>query len=340
MSTPSRNSAWLWALAGAGVVWTARMLAQQKRKMDFRGKTVAITGGSRGLGLVMARLLAEEGARVAICARDGEELERAEEDLLSRTNAVFTFPCDITKKEDAEAFMAATREEFGPIDLLINNAGTIAVAPYEHMTEADFQESLNLHFWACYHTINAVLPEMRERRSGRIVNVASFGGKVPVPHLLPYVTGKFTLVGFSEGLRAEVAKDGVYVTTVCPGLIRTGSPLNAFFKGQNEKEYAWFKIGDSMPFLSVSAEHCAREIIEAGRYGKAEVIISLPAKLAAMFHGLFPGLSTDILTLVNGALPAPGGVGSVLVRGRNSESSLTQSKLTVLTDEAAGRNNE
>src|SRR5204863_5194639 len=120
-------------------------------------------------------------------------------------------------------------------------------------------------------TTLSVLPAMRRQGEGRIVNISSIGGKIAVPHLLPYDASKFALTGFSEGLRAELLKDGIYVTTVCPGLMRTGSPRNADFKGQHEAEYAWFSIGDSLPGMSMSAEAAAERIVTAFRQGEAEV---------------------------------------------------------------------
>ncbi|WP_345265149.1 SDR family NAD(P)-dependent oxidoreductase [Nibrella viscosa] len=333
-------SALWWGLAGIGAVIAARTFIRQQRKTDFSGKTVVITGGSRGLGLVMARQFAQEGANLAICARDQEELDLAQTELEQYGGRVFAFVCDLTNKSEVKAFILRVQQELGLIDVLVNNAGVITVTPLEHATEEDFRQSMETHFWACYHTISEVLPQMRERKAGRIVNIASFGGKVPVPHLAPYVTSKFALVGYSEGLRAEVMKDSIYVTTVCPGLMRTGSPRHAIIKGQNEKEYAWFKIGDSLPLLALSAEQSARKIIDACRYGQAELILTLPAKLASVFHGIFPGLTTDISFLVNALLPAPGGIGSQRTTGSASETELTQSFLTKLTDDAAEANNE
>jgi short-subunit dehydrogenase len=181
---------------------------------------------------------------------------------------------------------------------------------------------------------------MRRRRAGRIVNISSIGGKLSVPHLLPYSASKFALVGLSEGLRAELAKDNIIVTTVCPGLMRTGSPRNAIFKGDHRAEYAWFSISDALPVTSMQAERAARQIITACKRGKAEVILSFQAKLAVFFHGLFPGLTADILGLINRLLPGPGGVGSERVRGADSQSSLSPSWLTKLNEEAAARNNE
>ena len=117
------------------------------------------------------------------------------------------------------------------------------------------------------------------------------------------------LVGLSEGLRTELIRDGICVTTVCPGLMRTGSPQNAQFKGQQQNEYAWFNISDSLPFLSMNAQRAARQIVRACKQGSAEVILSLPAQLAVKFHGLSPKLTVSILATANQLLPAPGGIG-------------------------------
>ncbi|AQG80280.1 SDR family NAD(P)-dependent oxidoreductase [Spirosoma montaniterrae] len=330
----------LWTLAGIGAWTLTKAFLAQKRRIDFNEKTVIITGGSRGLGLEMARLLAREGANVAICARDAEELDRAASELRQYGIDVYTEACDLTDKTQIERFVENVRQTLGPVDVLINNAGVIIVSPYEHATEADFREAMDINFWAAFHMINAVLPQMWGRKSGRIVNIASFGGKVAVPHLVSYSTSKFALVGYSEGIRAELLKDNVYVTTICPGLIRTGSPRNAIYKGQNEKEYTVFKIGDSLPLLTIDSTDCAREVIDACRYGEAERIISFPAKLGAALEGIAPNLIGELTALVNTQLPAPGGIGEQRAYGRDSETALSESFLTTLTDQAAEQNNE
>ncbi|MBC7798009.1 MAG: SDR family oxidoreductase [Pyrinomonadaceae bacterium] len=325
--------------AGIGAAFTLKKIVQSQRTIDLSGKVVLITGGSRGLGLVLAREFAKLKAKIAICARDENGLERAKFDLLEHGANAFTFPCDVTDKVQVSNMIAAVHKKFGRIDVLINNAGIIQVTPMENATEADFEEAFKTHFWACFHTINEVLPEMKTRKSGRIVNVSSIGGKVAFPHLLPYATSKFALVGYSEGLRAELLKDNIYVTTVCPGLMRTGSPRNAYFKGNQKAEYAWFKMSDSLPFITISAENAARQIIDATRRGDAELIISLPAQLGAIVHGIFPALTADALGIVNQFLPAPTD-DTNRSKGKLHESPLTQNVLTTLTDEAAAKNNQ
>lgn len=330
----------LWAMAGAGALLAARALVRRATEYDLRGKTVLVTGGSRGLGLVLARELAREDAQIAICARDVEELERARMDLVRRGARVLAVPCDITDRARVEEMVREVREHFGLIDVLINNAGIIEVGPMEVMTLEDYEDAMKTHFWGPLYTTFSVLPEMRERGAGRIVNISSIGGKISVPHLLPYSASKFALVGFSEGLRAELKKDGIVVTTVCPGLMRTGGPYNATFKGQHRAEYAWFSISDSLPVSSMSAERAARQIISAMKRGDAEIVLSIQAKAAVLFHGIFPGLTADLLGQMNKLLPEAGGIWTARAKGTDSMSESSPSWLTTLTDQAAERNNE
>ncbi len=306
----------------------------------FRDRHVVVTGGSRGLGLVLARRLARLGARLTICSRDANELARAEADLREFGSPVVAIECDVTDRERVREFLAVARRANGPVDVLVNNAGAICVGPAEEMTPADFEQSLRTHFWAPLYTTLEVLPEMTARRAGRIVNVASVGGKLAFPHLLPYSTGKFALVGFSTGLRAEVARHGVVVTTVCPGPLRTGCHLNAEFKGRTREEYRWFAANSAAPGWSTSAESAARSILAACSRGDAEVVIGLPAKTAVLAYALCPNLTADALACLNRwVLPEPGGTGRDANRGRDNYSALP-TWVTTLADRAAARNNE
>jgi NAD(P)-dependent dehydrogenase (short-subunit alcohol dehydrogenase family) len=333
----------VWAAAGVGGLLLARAVVRQGRAFDFRGKTVLITGGSRGLGLVLARECARAGARLSICARDPGELERARADLAARGAEVFAFPCDVTDRALVQEWVRLSADRFGSADVLVNNAGVIQVGPAEVMTLADYEEAMRVHFWGPLYATLAVLPEMRRRGGGRVVNVSSIGGKIGVPHLAPYSASKFALVGLSESLRAELLPENIYVTAVCPGLMRTGSPRNATFKGRHRAEYAWFSVSDSLPVTSMRAERAARQIIAACRGGDAEVILSAQAVLAVKLHALFPEFTADMRGLVNRLLPAAGGPGSIGTRrakGKDSESEWSPSALTALGERAAERNNE
>ena len=128
---------------------------------------------------------------------------------------------------------------------------------------------------------------MKAKQFGRIVNIASIGGKIAFPHLLPYSTSKFALGGYSEGLRAELTKHNIFVTTVCPGLMRTGSPRNALFTGKTKRNMR-FAISDSLPVVSISARTPARKILDACAHGDAEIHLGITAKIGAIVQGSPP----------------------------------------------------
>jgi NAD(P)-dependent dehydrogenase (short-subunit alcohol dehydrogenase family) len=329
--------------AGLAAIAAGRAILARGRRFSYRGKVVIVTGGSRGLGLVLARQLAAQGAKVAICARGEEELKRAAGELRQigeEQNFLAAIPCDVSDQGQVQTMVAQVVDQWGTVDLLFNDAGIIEVGPLDTMTVDDFHRSMETHCFGALHTVLAVLPEMRRKRWGRIVNIASIGGKVAVPHLLPYSASKFALVGLSHGLRAELMRDGILVTTVCPGLMRTGSPRNASFKGQHRKEYAWFSVSDSLPLLSMSVETAARKILRACQRGDAELILTAPAIIGAMLQTLAPNLASGLTSLANRLLPSIGGIDRHSARGYESESWVSPSVLTRLSDEAAKRNNE
>lgn len=336
-----KNNNWLiGGIVGVGALAALTMLGKKGRHYDFENKVVLITGGSRGLGLVLAREFAAEGARVAICARDAEELAVAREDLENRGAEVFDAICDVRNQDDVIALIEDVKTRFGQIDVLVNNAGVIQVGPLEVQTQKDFEDAMAIHFWAPFYAMQAVLPEMRERGEGRIINISSIGGKIAVPHLAPYCASKFALVGLSSAMRVELAKENIFVTTVCPGLMRTGSHINATFKGQNEKEFALFSISNALPVSSISAESAARAIIKASKRGDAEAIISIQAQIAAKMNNLFPELTADILSLTAQLLPSKGGIGKGYATGLESVSFISPSFVTSLIDKASYQNNE
>ena len=310
---------------GLGVA--ARNRTRNSRMIELKDKVVVITGGSRGLGLVMAREFAAEGAKLVLCARHEDDLERARDELERSGAEVLTVRCDVGDRTQVKNLIARANERFGQVDVLINNAGVIAAGPLETQTIQDFEMAMDIMFWGVVYTTLEVLPQMRARKSGRIVNITSVGGKVSVPHLMAYNSAKFAAVGFSEGLTAEVAKDGIRVTTVAPGVMRTGGHVNAFFKGQHKVEYALFSVMSSMPLTSIPAERVARQVVEAVKSGDPEITPAFHAQVLARMNGLFPGVTTNVLGLANRVMPGPGGSGKERKRGRESESLVSGSFL-------------
>jgi NAD(P)-dependent dehydrogenase (short-subunit alcohol dehydrogenase family) len=279
-----------------------------RRTCSFDRKVVLITGGSRGLGLVLARQFCAEGARVALLARDADELACAHDELAQRGGEVLTISCDLLQREQLNAAVENVVDHFGGLDVVINNAGIIEVGPLEHMQREDFERAMNLHFWAPFDLIRQALPHLRHRGGGRIVNIASIGGRMAVPHLAPYCASKFALVGLSDALRIELARDRIHVTTVTPGLMRTGSEGNAKFKGDHDAEFTWFSLSTTLPFTSIKAERAAAQIISACRHGRPSLTIPLAAHAAVLGNALFPNIAGSVMKAINTALlPPPSG---------------------------------
>jgi NAD(P)-dependent dehydrogenase (short-subunit alcohol dehydrogenase family) len=186
----------------AATVAASLLYRQLAPRDSFAHKVIVITGGSRGPGLGLARRLAREQARLAILARDEQELARAKSDLLKDCPVVTTWQCDIKDELAVQSTIQNIAKHFGRIDILINNAGEIVGGRLDAMTREDFRNGLDIHFWAPLSVTFAALPHLRKRCAARIVNITSFGGKLAVPHLAAYCVSKFALTGFSDALRA------------------------------------------------------------------------------------------------------------------------------------------
>jgi short-subunit dehydrogenase len=342
-STKTTLSVLAKAALSAGVVFMAAKLAQppRRKRLDLRGKIALITG-SRGLGLAIARELGRHGARIALCARDAAELDRACEILAREHIEALPFPADISNESEIQPLVTKVLDQFGHIDVLVNNAGEITVGPLESFTHADFERAMNLMFWSALNLSLVVLPRMKQQRSGHIVNITSIGGRVSVPHLLPYSCAKFALVGFSTGLDAELRSRGIHVLTVVPGLMRTGSYLHANFKGDARREFAWFGVFGNLPGFSVAAAYAARQIRTALLKNRHVCTISLPAKLLISAEALMPETTRTILARINRFLlpdadrPTPALDGYAL----NPEFGKIYQALTVLGRRAAQDLNE
>jgi NAD(P)-dependent dehydrogenase (short-subunit alcohol dehydrogenase family) len=275
------------------------------------GQVAVVTGGSRGLGLAIARRFGRAGLKLVLAARNAEELEHARHQLLhagdvANEDDILLVACDLTDPAQAAGLIDQTLRAFGHLDCLINNAGIIEVGPVEDQALDAYDRAMRTNFFAALYTIHSALPHMLGRRAGAIVNIASIGGKMPVPHLAPYVASKFALVGFSETLHSELRSKGIRVTTVCPGLMRTGGEAHAIFSGQQAKEQRWFDLAARTPLLAVAPEYAANRIFSAAQSGRAEITISPQAWLAARFHGLAPETNQAVNAMVNRfVLPPP-----------------------------------
>ncbi len=244
---------------------------------------------------------------------------------------------------DAAQTGAAVRQvidRFGKINILINNAGIIEVGPLKHMTREDFERAMQLHFWAAYELVSQIVPEMRTRGGGRIVNISSIGGKLAVPHLAPYSVSKFALTGFSDAIRSELARDNIHVTTVAPGMMRTGSHVNARFKGKHDMEFAWFAVAAGAPLISMNADRAARKILAASRRGQPSLTLTFAARGAILGNAFFPNLTGYMMKLVNRFLPGMSDEEGDKLRNGSEVRRSIPDWLTRSADKAATRNNE
>jgi short-subunit dehydrogenase len=294
-------------VAGASALAAAWYAARRLSRIDysFRGRTIVLTG-ARGLALALARRFVDEGAHVWLIARSMDELLSAADELAARGGWVRTICADVRRADHVTRIVDTIDAAGERVDVLINNAGIIEVGPIEHAKLEDFQDALATHFWGPLDMIRSCLPHLRASGEGRIVNIASIGGRVPVPHLAAYTASKFALVGLSESLRAELKKDGVLVTTVTPGLMRTGSYVNVKLRGRHRDELRWFTAMSATPLTSMRADRAAKMIVEACRDGRATLTPGIQAKLAVLLHALAPNLYASISTMVDRALlPQP-----------------------------------
>ncbi len=301
-----------------------------------------VTGGSRGLGLLIARELMPRGYRVAVCARTKDDLERAVDEL-SEMGVARGYVCDVGDTEAVAAMVGDIEADLGPIDVLFNVAGIIQMAPSESVTIEHFRSSIDSMIWGLINTTWAVLPGMRERRRGAIGNITSLGGFVAPPHMLPYTTAKFGAVGFSDGLAAELAGTGVTATTIVPGMLRTGSQERALFAGPVEKQFALFSAAATLPVMSMDAARAARIIVRGVLSGRPLVFVGWMPRVAARVRGLFPGLTTRAMGLMGRLMPQTKPGQNETVEGRVARERLDSpivDAVTTLGLRAAERNNQ
>jgi NAD(P)-dependent dehydrogenase (short-subunit alcohol dehydrogenase family) len=191
--------------------------------LDMKNKVVVIMGGTSGIGLKTAELLLQEGAKVAICGRSEERLAQAMETLNAFSDAsnIFGMTCDVASRKDVEAFIDATGNHYEKIDVLLNNAGKSIMSHFFDITDEQWQEQINLKYFAVIFAVQAVVPFMRKQGAGRIININATLSKEPEPHMIATAATRAGLLNLTKGLSHELAKDNILVNTVSLGLIKT-----------------------------------------------------------------------------------------------------------------------
>lgn len=191
--------------------------------LHLKDKVVVVMGGTAGIGFETTRLLLEEGAKVAICGRSQDRLDQAVEKLTDDSNRknIFGMTCDVSKREDVEAFIKATGEHFDRIDVLVNNAGRSIMSHFFDLTDEQWQEQINLKYFAIIYAIQAVVPFMKAQGAGRIINMNATLSKEPEPHMVATAATRAGLLNLTKNLSRELAKDNILVNTISLGVIKT-----------------------------------------------------------------------------------------------------------------------
>ncbi len=259
--------------------------------------TVLITGASQGSGKATALLFARNGYNVVLAARNAEKLETAAEEVRSLGGSALAIATDITDFQQVEHLVQTALDIYQKIDVLVNNAGICLTGPVEKTTLQDWHQIMNTNFWGYVHTISVLLPHFLQRNYGTIVNIGSFGGKMPLPEMTAYCASKYAVTGLTETLRLELAKTDIQICAVHPGVINSDFLERAQFRGHNkaEVESRRQQMTQMLQSSIVSQpEDIAQAIWEAVSRKQTDVVVG-PAVVATEAYRLFPGLIQTII---------------------------------------------
>jgi short-subunit dehydrogenase len=256
---------------------------------------VLITGASEGIGRASAFAFAKRGYRLALASRQEETLRQTALDLEQQLNAeVFILPTDVTLPDQVTHLVTQVLERYGNLDILLNNAGICMSGPFVETTLDHWQQVLAVNLWGYIHTIQAVLPHFLAKKKGQIINVGSFGGKMPLPEMSAYCASKYAVTGLTESLRLELRPQGIEVIGIHPGVVRSSFLNRAVFVGDTPKE-SRARIEESLEgWLSSSCEEVAEAILDASIHHKTDVVVGM-AQWATQAYHVFPDLLTMVL---------------------------------------------
>ena len=254
--------------------------------------TAFITGASQGIGKATALLFAQNGYDLVITARTKEKLDAVAEEIKALNRQVLAITTDVSDRSAIEALVNLGLERFGQIDVLVNNAGVCMTAPMAKTTIEDWQKIIDVNLWGYIYTIDALLPHFLARKQGNIINVGSFGGKVPLPKMTAYCTSKYAVVGLTETLRLELEPLGIHVSGIHPSVTNSDFLERAVFKDSDSQQ---MKQVLSSPLAS-SPEDVAKAIWNAVKHPQAEVVVG-SAKIPTVLHRLFPGITQGLFQL-------------------------------------------
>jgi len=252
--------------------------------MEFKNKTVLITGASSGIGRATAILFAKKGANIILVARRKEKLEQVENDLKKFNVSTLVCKCDISDKSQAQKMSEKVFEKYESIDILVNNAGFAIYGSFSNLTTEKIESQMKTNYFGMIYCIKNFLPSMIKKKSGHIVNVASVAGSFGLPGIASYCATKFAMLGFSEGLKHELKGTGVGLTVVSPIRVRTN-----FFDHESFE-----KMPKYSP-TSLSPETVAKAILRASNSPRLEIIVPSVVRIAVWIKSTFPYLINPIL---------------------------------------------
>jgi NAD(P)-dependent dehydrogenase (short-subunit alcohol dehydrogenase family) len=244
---------------------------------SLTGRVALITGASMGIGEAIARVFAEEGARVAVAARSIEKLQALAEQL--PTDAL-VIRADMSRSEDVREMVEQTVARFGRLDILVNNAAVGMYASVADMKPEQVEHLVKTNWLGPVHAIQAAVPHMRRQGGGQIINISSVAGKVALPWMGAYCSSKFALNALSNSLRMELSADNIRVLLVCPGRVRTPFTENAF------KDFATRPLYPG----GISAERVAQAVLRASLAGKREIMIPADNRILGWTRALLPAV--------------------------------------------------
>ncbi len=256
--------------------------------IELRGSTALVTGASAGIGLAVARRLAQSGANLVLAARRPEPLEAAATSLRSLGVKAIAVPTDVSRLEALEVLVSRATAEFGTIDVLVNNAGVEAFRSYEELPLDRIADTIAVNLTSALLLTRLVIPHMLKAGRGHVVNMASTAGKFGIAYAATYGTTKAGLVNFSQALRAEYRGRGISASAICPGFTEEGGIYDRMRQQSGRKSP--FFVG------STTAEHVAEAVIRAIERDKAEQIVNWPPlRPMTAFAALFPNLGGALI---------------------------------------------
>ncbi|GIW22880.1 MAG: ketoacyl reductase [Candidatus Sericytochromatia bacterium] len=264
-----------------------KLLKRESERNKLKDSVVIITGASEGIGKELAIEFAKQGSKIVLASRSIDKLQKVENQLKEKyvNCEAISVPTDVSRKEDCINLIETTLEKFNKIDILINNAGIVTYDYFYNTSDEEIKKIMDVNYWGVIHCTKAVLPYMMKNKKGRIVNISSFVGKRAMPGMLAYSSSKFAIQAIGEGLRAELRKYGIKVTTICPTATKTELLSNALSKR--------VKFSQN---IGMSANRVAKETINAMLENKREHIIGIPEKIFLFTNNFFASFYDFVLS--------------------------------------------